>query len=73
MLQGQTAFGEQQEGPRSTASVAVSCSSFNSAYAVPLSNVVMGKENMGPKENPPQDLLDISGIHMAVDASHEMN
>lgn len=73
VLQAQIALEEQQERPRSTASVATSCSSFNSAYAVPLSNVVMGREYMGPKGNTSQDLLDISGIHMAISASHEMN
>jgi len=39
------------------------------AYAVPLSNVAMDR---GLKRTH-NDLLDISGIHMAVEASHEMN
>jgi hypothetical protein len=58
---------------QSTSSVENSCSLFNSAYAVPLSNVAMGTEYMGHKGNTPQDLLDISGIHMAINASHEVN
>ena len=73
VLQAQISLEEQQERPQSTASVAASCSSFNSAYAVPLSNVAMGREYMGPKGNTPQDLLDISGIHVAISASHDMN
>jgi len=56
-----------------TASVASSCSSFNLAYTVPLSNVAMRREYMGPKGNTPQDPLDVSGIHMAISASHEVN
>ena len=72
-LQAQIALEEQQERPRSTASVATSCSSFNSAYTIPLHNVAMGKEYMGPQGNTPQYLLDISGIHMAISASHVMN
>jgi len=58
---------------RSTASVETSCLSFNSAYAVPLSDIAVGREYMGPKGNTPQDLLDISGIHMAINDSHEVN
>jgi hypothetical protein len=72
-LQAQIALEEQQERPRSTASVATSCSSFNSAYTIPLHNVAMGKEYMGPQGNTPQYLLDISGIHMAISTSHVMN
>jgi len=72
-MQAQIALEEQQKGPRSTASVATSCLSQNLAYAIPLSNFAMGREYMGPKENTPQNLLDISGIHMAINASHEMN
>ena len=44
VLQTQIALEEQQERPRSTASVETSCSSFNSTYVVPLSNVAMGSE-----------------------------
>jgi len=73
VLQAQIALEEQQERPRSTVSVETSCSSFNSAYAVPLSNVAMGTEYMRPKGNTPQDLLDTSGILMAINAPHEMN
>ena len=73
VLQAQIALEEQQDRPRSNVSVATSCSSFNSAYAVPLSNVAMGREYVGLKGNTPQDLLDILGIHMAIHASHEMN
>jgi hypothetical protein len=73
VLQAQIALEEQEERPRSTASVATSCSSLNSAYAVPLRNVAMGEECMGPQGSTPQDLLGISGIHMASSASHEMN
>ena len=73
VLKAQIALEEKQERPQSTVSVKISSSSFNSAYALPLSNVAVGTEYMGPKGNTPQDLLDISGIHMAINASHEMN
>ena len=73
VLQAQIALEEQQECSRSTVSVASSCSSFSSAYAVPQSNVAKGREYMGPEMNTSQDLLDILGIHMAINASHEMN
>jgi hypothetical protein len=71
--QDQIALEEQQECLRSTASAATSCSLFNSAYTVPQSKDAMGREYVGPKGNMPQNLLDISGIHLAIRASHEMN
>ena len=58
---------------RSAGSVENSYSSFNSAYAVPLSNIAMGRDYMGHKRNTPQDLLDISGIHVTISASREVN
>jgi hypothetical protein len=73
VLQAQIALQEHQECSRSTASGATSCSSFNSGYAVTQSNVAMCIEYMGPKGNTPQYLLDISNIHMAINASHEMD